>query len=71
VTELPYQVNKALLVARIADLAKDKRIDGISDIRDESDLNGMRIVIEIKKERRIKNCDTPHGLIFRFSILIY
>ncbi|OGH23585.1 MAG: DNA gyrase subunit A [Candidatus Levybacteria bacterium RIFCSPHIGHO2_02_FULL_42_12] len=50
VTELPYQVNKALLVARIADLAKDKRIEGISDLRDESDRHGIRVVIELKRD---------------------
>ncbi|HEY9060565.1 MAG TPA: DNA gyrase subunit A [Pseudobacteroides sp.] len=50
VTELPYQVNKARLIEKIADLVKDKRIDGISDLRDESDREGMRIVIELKRE---------------------
>ncbi len=50
VTELPYQVNKARLVEKIADLVKDKRIESISDLRDESDRNGMRIVIELKKD---------------------
>ena len=50
VTELPYQVNKARLIENIADLVKDKRIEGISDIREESDRDGMRIVIEIKKD---------------------
>ena len=50
VTEIPYQVNKAKLIQKIADLVKDKRIDGISDIRDESDRKGMRIVIEIKRD---------------------
>jgi len=49
VTELPYQVNKARLIEKIADLANGKRIDGISDIRDESDKDGMRIVIELKR----------------------
>ncbi|MBM2827264.1 MAG: gyrA, partial [Dehalococcoidia bacterium] len=49
-TELPYQVNKAALIERIADLVKDKRIEGISDIRDESDRQGMRIVIELRRE---------------------
>ncbi|MEA1910423.1 MAG: DNA topoisomerase (ATP-hydrolyzing) subunit A [Spirochaetota bacterium] len=49
VTELPYQVNKANLVIRIADLVKDQKIDGISDLRDESDRTGMRIVIELKR----------------------
>jgi DNA gyrase subunit A len=49
VTELPYQVNKARLIERIADLVNDDKLDGISDIRDESDRSGMRIVIEVKK----------------------
>ncbi|MBN2657528.1 MAG: DNA topoisomerase (ATP-hydrolyzing) subunit A [Spirochaetales bacterium] len=49
VTELPYMVNKATLIVKIADLVRDKRVDGISDIRDESDRNGMRIVIELKR----------------------
>ncbi len=49
VTELPYQVNKAALIVRIADLVKNKKIDGISDLRDESDREGIRIVIELKK----------------------
>ncbi|HAA43305.1 MAG TPA: DNA gyrase subunit A, partial [Ruminiclostridium sp.] len=50
VTELPYQVNKSRLIERIADLVKDKKIDSISDLRDESDRNGMRIVIELKRD---------------------
>ncbi|MBQ9279758.1 MAG: DNA gyrase subunit A [Clostridia bacterium] len=50
VSELPYQVNKARLIENIADLVKDKRIEGISDLRDESDREGMRIVIELKKD---------------------
>ena len=50
VTELPYQVNKKLLVKNIADQVRDKRLEGISGLRDESDRNGMRIVIEIKKD---------------------
>ena len=50
VTEIPYQVNKAKLIESIADLVKDKRIEGISDIREESDRDGMRIVIEVKKD---------------------
>jgi len=50
VTELPYQVNKAKLIERIAELVKEKRIDSISDLRDESDKDGMRIVIELKKD---------------------
>ena len=50
VTELPYQVNKAKLIENIADLVKDKKIVGISDLRDESDRQGMRIVIELKRD---------------------
>lgn len=50
VTELPYQVNKAKLIEYIADLVKDKKITGISDLRDESDREGMRIVIELKRD---------------------
>ena len=50
VTEIPYQVNKAKLIENIADLVKDKKITGISDLRDESDREGMRIVIELKKD---------------------
>ncbi len=49
VTELPYQVNKARLIEKIADLVRDKRIEGISELRDESDKDGMRIVIELKQ----------------------
>ncbi|WP_106461243.1 DNA gyrase subunit A [Anaerococcus sp. Marseille-P3915] len=50
ISEIPYQVNKARLIEKIAELVKDKRIDGISDIRDESDRKGMRIVVEIKRD---------------------
>ncbi len=50
VTEIPYQVNKAQLIKTIADMVRDKRLEGISDIRDESDRDGMRIVIECKKD---------------------
>ncbi|MBJ6748625.1 DNA gyrase subunit A [Geomonas anaerohicana] len=50
VTEIPYQVNKAKLVEKIAELVKEKKIEGISDLRDESDREGMRIVIELKKD---------------------
>src|SRR3990167_1033128 len=54
VTEIPYQVNKATLVAKIADLVKDKKLDGISDVRDESDRKGLRIAIELKRDARPK-----------------
>ncbi|ALC14807.1 DNA gyrase subunit A [Desulfuromonas soudanensis] len=50
VNEIPYQVNKARLIEKIADLVKEKKIEGISDLRDESDREGMRIVIELKKD---------------------
>ena len=50
VSEIPYQVNKARLIENIADLVKDKRVEGISDIREESDRDGMRIVIELRKD---------------------
>lgn len=52
VTELPYQVNKAVLIAKIADLVKDKKVDGIADLRDESDRKGMRMVIELKRDAK-------------------
>ncbi len=50
ITELPYQVNKALLVSRIADLAKEKKVEGITDLRDESDRHGLRVVVELKRD---------------------
>lgn len=50
ITEIPYMVNKANLVEKIADLVRDKRVEGISDIRDESDRSGMRVVIELKRD---------------------
>jgi DNA gyrase subunit A len=50
VTEIPYQVNKASLVEKIAELVREKRVEGISELRDESDRNGMRIVIELKRD---------------------
>ncbi|KDR96388.1 DNA gyrase subunit A [Peptoclostridium litorale DSM 5388] len=50
ITEIPYQVNKARLIEKIADLVKDKRVEGISDLRDESNRHGMRIVIELKRD---------------------
>ncbi|MDM8101416.1 MULTISPECIES: DNA gyrase subunit A [Oceanobacillus] len=50
VTELPYQVNKAKLIEKIAELVRDKKIDGITDLRDESDRNGMRVVMELRRD---------------------
>ena len=58
VSEIPYQVNKAELIIKIADFVKDKKIDGIRDIRDESNKNGIRVVIELKQDafpRRVLN----------------
>ncbi|HOW05115.1 DNA gyrase subunit A, partial [Methanospirillum hungatei] len=52
ITEIPYQVNKAKLIEHIAELVKEKRIEGISDLRDESDKDGMRIVIDLRKDAR-------------------
>ena len=66
VSHIPYQVNKAKLIMQIADLVKDKRIEGISDIRDESDRNGLRIVIEIKKDA---NAQVVLNQLFKMSQL--
>ncbi len=55
VTEIPYQVNKSQLISRIAQLVKDKKLEGISDLRDESDRSGMRMVVELKRDARPKN----------------
>ena len=55
VTEIPYQVNKANLVTRIAELVKEKKLDGIADLRDESDRKGMRVVVELKRDARPKS----------------
>jgi len=52
ITELPYQVNKANLIEKIAELVRDKKIEGISDLRDESDRDGMRVVIELKRDAK-------------------
>ncbi|WP_339198187.1 DNA gyrase subunit A [Aeribacillus sp. FSL k6-2211] len=53
VTEIPYQVNKAKLIEKIAELVREKKIDGISDLRDESDRKGMRIVIEVRRDANV------------------
>ena len=55
ISELPYQVNKSQLVARIAQLVKEKKVEGISDLRDESDRKGMRVFIELKRDSRPKS----------------
>ena len=66
VTEIPYMVNKARLIESIAGLVKDKRIDGISDLRDESDRDGMRIVIELKRDA---NAQVVLNRLYTFSQL--
>jgi DNA gyrase subunit A len=66
VHEVPYQVNKAALVSHIAELVKDKRIEGISDIRDESDRQGVRIVIEIKRDFQ---ADVVLNQLYKFTSL--
>jgi DNA gyrase subunit A len=75
VTELPYQVNKAALLEKMADLVKDKKIDGIADLRDESDRDGMRVYIEIKRDANphkvLNNLfkHTPMQLAFNMNML--
>jgi DNA gyrase subunit A len=75
VSELPYQVNKAALLEKMADLVKDKKIDGIADLRDESDRDGMRIYIEIKRDANphkvLNNLfkHTPMQLAFNMNML--
>jgi DNA gyrase subunit A len=66
VTEIPYMVNKALLQERIAELVRDKRVEGISDIRDESDRHGMRVVIELKRDA---SSEVVLNQLYRFSQL--
>jgi len=50
ISEIPYQVNKATMVERIAELVREKKIEGISDLRDESDRDGFRVVVELKRD---------------------
>ena len=64
VTEIPYQVNKARMIEKIADLIKDKKIDGISDIRDESDRNGIKVVIDIKRDA---NANVVLNQLYKYS----
>lgn len=68
VTEIPYQINKAMLIEEIADHVKEKRIEGVSDIRDESDRDGMRIVIELKKDA---NSNVVLNQLFNFTRMTY
>jgi DNA gyrase subunit A len=66
VTEVPYQVNKATMIEKIADLVREKRIEGISDIRDESDRDGYRVVVELKRDA---NTDVILNQLYRFTPL--
>jgi DNA gyrase subunit A len=66
VTEIPYQINKATLIEKIADLVREKRVEGISDLRDESDRDGMRIVIELKRDAL---ADVVLNQLWRFTSL--
>lgn len=65
-TELPYQVNKAELVRKIAELARDKKIDGIADVRDESDRQGMRMVVDLKRDA---NPDSVLNALFKYTAM--
>ncbi|MAU68696.1 DNA gyrase subunit A [Hyphomonas sp.] len=64
VTEIPYQVNKAAMITKIAELVREKRIEGIADLRDESDRHGIRVVIEVKKDA---SADVVLNQLYRFS----
>ncbi len=66
VTEIPYQVNKATMIEKIAEMVRDKKVEGISDIRDESDRQGMRVVIELKRDAM---ADVVLNQLYRFSAL--
>jgi DNA gyrase subunit A len=66
ITEIPYQVNKALMIERIAELVREKKLEGISDIRDESDRQGMRVVIELKRDAM---ADIVLNQLYRFTPL--
>ncbi|MEI7572789.1 MAG: DNA gyrase subunit A [Phenylobacterium sp.] len=66
ITAIPYQVNKAVLVERIAELVRDKRVEGIADLRDESDRQGMRVVVELKRDA---SADVVLNQLFRFTQL--
>ncbi|HRK69621.1 MAG TPA: DNA gyrase subunit A, partial [Hyphomonas sp.] len=64
VTEIPYQVNKAAMITKIAELVREKKIEGISDLRDESDRNGIRVVVELKKD---VSADVVLNQLYRYS----
>src|SRR6202007_3194686 len=66
VTEIPYQVNKASMVERIAELVREKKIEGIADLRDESDRDGYRVVVELKRDAM---ADVVLNQLYRFTPL--
>ena len=66
ITEIPFQVNKASMIEKIAELVRDKKIEGIGDIRDESDRDGMRVVIEIKRDAM---AEVVLNQLYRFTLL--
>ena len=66
ITEIPYQVNKAAMLERLAELVREKRIEGISDLRDESDRDGMRVVIELKRDA---SADVVLNQLYRYTPL--
>lgn len=66
VTEIPYQVNKASMIEKMAELVRDKKIEGISDLRDESDRSGVRVVIEVKRDAQ---ADVVLNQLYRFTML--
>ncbi len=66
ITEVPYQVNKSTMIEKMAELVRDKRIEGISDMRDESDRDGYRVVIELKKDA---NADVILNQLYRYTPL--
>src|SRR5260221_11045174 len=66
ITEIPYQVNKASMVERIAELVREKKIDGVADLRDESDRDGYRVVVELKRDAM---ADVVLNQLYRFTPL--
>lgn len=66
ITEIPYQVNKATMIEKMAELVREKRIEGISDLRDESDRQGYRVVIELKRDA---NAEVILNQLYRYTPL--
>ena len=71
VTEVPFQVNKATLMEKIAELVRDKKIEGVSDLRDESDRSGVRMVIEIKRDAVCRCRSEPVVPLYRASDFVW